>query len=603
VAALSGPLYADCKLGQLAEIPVTMIGLRPTVVTQINGVDTTFMVDSGAFFSNLSPAKAAELKLPLSPAPRGLTVIGIGGSVSLSVARVRELTLLNFKIPNVELIVGGSEIGDGVSGLLGQNLLSKADVEYDLAKGVIRLIRPQGCGKTPLAYWAGGTQLPYSVMDIGSTTPTQPQTVGVAFLNGTRIRVMFDSGASTSFVSGSAAQRAGIKLDSPDVKAAGFTEGLGAKLVKTWIAPVGTFKVGDEEIQNTRLRITDTTLPAADMLIGADFFLSHHIYVASSQHKLYFTYNGGPVFNLNKSPLGSTGGRTTAQASPPGEPAGADSADSQATAPEPDGPKDAAGYSRRGTAFAARRDFEHAIADLTRACELDPAEATYFFERGEAHWHNEQPLLAAADFDRALQLRPNDIPSLLSRAEMRQSLTWTPRNRPPRKRRMFDLRSVFCTTGPSSSRKRLHSMICGFRPIAMMPSWPTHLAIAASRAPSAGRRATRRCRMPTRRCGYGLTIPTCCSGVHSRNWLPARPTRRSRTGMLSSRCNPEMPSLSMAAAWPKLARAKRLRDRPISPPRPRSTRVSPRHFANRGWHRSHQGDDLQLLPLRATAAR
>lgn len=34
------------------------------------------------------------------------------------------------------------------------------------------------------------------------------------------------------------------------------------------------------------------------MLIGADFFLSHRIYVASSQGKLYCTYNGGPVFDL-----------------------------------------------------------------------------------------------------------------------------------------------------------------------------------------------------------------------------------------------------------------------------------------------------------------
>jgi hypothetical protein len=32
-----------------------------------------------------------------------------------------------------------------------------------------------------------------------------------------------------------------------------------------------------------------------DMIIGADFFLSHRIYVASSQHKLYFTYNGAGV--------------------------------------------------------------------------------------------------------------------------------------------------------------------------------------------------------------------------------------------------------------------------------------------------------------------
>jgi len=35
------------------------------------------------------------------------------------------------------------------------------------------------------------------------------------------------------------------------------------------------------------------------MLIGADFFLSHRVYVASSQNRLYFTYNGGPVFDLS----------------------------------------------------------------------------------------------------------------------------------------------------------------------------------------------------------------------------------------------------------------------------------------------------------------
>jgi len=41
-------------------------------------------------------------------------------------------------------------------------------------------------------------------------------------------------------------------------------------------------------------------LPDADMLLGSDFFVSHHVFVANSQHKLYVTYNGGPVFNLTK---------------------------------------------------------------------------------------------------------------------------------------------------------------------------------------------------------------------------------------------------------------------------------------------------------------
>ena len=82
------------------------------------------------------------------------------------------------------------------------------------------------------------------------------------------------------------------------MKPAGVVTGLGRGVLRTWIAPVKSFKIGDEEIHNTHLRIAETSDIGADMVIGADFFRSHHLYVANSQHKLYFTYNGGAVFNL-----------------------------------------------------------------------------------------------------------------------------------------------------------------------------------------------------------------------------------------------------------------------------------------------------------------
>ncbi len=37
-------------------------------------------------------------------------------------------------------------------------------------------------------------------------------------------------------------------------------------------------------------------MSGVEMILGADFFLSHHVYVAASQSKVYFTYKGGPVF-------------------------------------------------------------------------------------------------------------------------------------------------------------------------------------------------------------------------------------------------------------------------------------------------------------------
>src|ERR1700761_6361353 len=73
-------LAGSCKLGRMLELPVTMNGLRPLVNVQINGTDTLFLADSGAFYSMISPAAAAELKLKLRAGPFGLVVQGVGGN-------------------------------------------------------------------------------------------------------------------------------------------------------------------------------------------------------------------------------------------------------------------------------------------------------------------------------------------------------------------------------------------------------------------------------------------------------------------------------------------------------------------------------------------
>jgi tetratricopeptide (TPR) repeat protein len=202
-----------------------------------------------------------------------------------------------------------------------------------------------------------------------------------------------------------------VKPDGPGVIPAGRSFGVGARLVRNWIAPFESFKIGDEEIRNTHLRIGEITLFDADMLLGADFFLSHRIYISNIQNKLYFSYNGGAVFNLKTAPESE-------------KPApGADPAAEQTTPPTGNGePVDAASYARRGEGFAARRDYEHAIADLTRACQLDPTEPMYLYERGRAYWQNSQKDLALSDFNASLKLRPDDAYVLLARAELRLAL-------------------------------------------------------------------------------------------------------------------------------------------------------------------------------------
>lgn len=408
--------FASCKLGKMAELPITMSGSKPQLTAKINGEDAQFVADSGAFYSMLSEASAAQYKLSLRPARFGFYLTGIGGTVTPSIATVKVFTIAGVPIKNVEFLVGGSEVGGSTSvGVLGQNFFSIGDIEYDLANGVIRLMRPDDCRHANLAYWVKATQ-DFSSMEIDRTTIMAPHTIGTAYVNGARIRVMFDTGSGASVLSLKAAERAGVTPDSPGVVQAGYTHGIGRATVKTYIGPFANFKIGDEEIRNTRLRFGEIGVQKVDMLIGVDFFLSHRIYVARSQNKLFFTYDGGPVFNLATlpapKPVAAPGSdaalATTDGATPPPE-----------AKKEADEPVDAAGYSRRGTALGARRDFEHAIADLTRACELDPTNAEYFYQRGIAYGENKQTDLAAVDIDRAIELNPEHIAAHLARAQLR----------------------------------------------------------------------------------------------------------------------------------------------------------------------------------------
>jgi tetratricopeptide (TPR) repeat protein/predicted aspartyl protease len=408
---VSVPAFAACKMAKMAELPVTMMGLKPMIDAKINDKDVRFEVDSGAFYSMLSAASAAELNLKLKAAPYGMRIIGIGGATKPVVANVETFTLAGIPVHNMGFFISDSvALGGGSVGLLGQNVFGVSDVEYDFANGKIRFIKSDDCPHAMLAYWVDAGK-PYSFIDIDPISNYHTHITGNAYLNGAKIGVTFDTGANVSLLSLRAAERAGIDPKSPGVVGAGYVSGIGAGTVRSYVAAFSSFKVGDEEIHNARLRFGGISHIGGiggvdtDMLIGADFFLSHRVYLAISQHKLYFTYNGGPVFNLAASTTVSASAESAAEHLPESKNAAEN--------------LDAADFGRRGAASAARKDYVHALADLSRACELAPDNPEFFFERGVVYRDIEKADLAMKDFDRTLELKPDDVLALLDRAELR----------------------------------------------------------------------------------------------------------------------------------------------------------------------------------------
>ncbi len=367
-------------------------------MVKINGKDTRFILDTGAFFNIMSSANASSLGLKLEPAPFGFRISGIGGVANIQQAHVKEFGILDTTLKNVDFIVGGTDIGDG---LLGANLLDFADLEIDLAQGKLTLFKADHCDKASLAYWVKDGS--YNVADIEpASTESDRRTFFSVTINGKKVRAVLDSGASATVLSRDAAKRAGINLSAPDAEA-GSSYGIGAKKVKTWTVNIDSFSVGSETIQHSQMQVMDGRMgDNTDMLLGVDFLLAHHMFIANGKKKAYFTYNGGRVFALAAAPSDS-------DKSDAGAAAGANGT----------APKTAGDYALLGQAHLSRGESHAAVADLDEAIRMAPDQAAYYAARAAAHVADKRPDAALTDLDKSLSLDPKNVDALLMRAELR----------------------------------------------------------------------------------------------------------------------------------------------------------------------------------------
>ncbi len=384
----------DCKVEQYAEVPVTMNGTRPVVAGSVNGAPAHFVVDTGTFYGVLSRGSAEKFRLKLVQMPVGMINLGIGGMEQERATTAHDFSLTGLGagvIHGVDFIVTSGSIDAGIDGYLGQAMFGSDDTEYDLANGVIRLFRVRGCHDVMLAYWRKSESV--GAMDIDSMTPYSHSLIGKVMLNGLPINVMIDSGSTHSVLSLKAAVRAGFKPEDPAAISGGGVRGFGPRMRDSWLARFDLLDLGGEQIKHSLLRVIDFDFWGhIDLVLGSDFLLSHRLFVANSQHRIYFTYNGGHVFDLSidrSSPTSTTAGSEE--------------------------PTDAAGFRRRAAASSARGDLRSALADFDEAVKRDSSDAENYYQRGLARWKDNQRDPALEDFNRALEINPGYVEAMTAR--------------------------------------------------------------------------------------------------------------------------------------------------------------------------------------------
>ena len=311
-AAMVAPAAADekhCQLQALGEMPVTIEGGVVSTTGEVDGKPVRLIVDTGSFGTILFEAEAQKLGLFLRRT--GGKAYGVGGASDVYTARVKSFRLGDLSERDADLVVTGRGLG-GAQGLVGGKFLLQADVEFDLPHGKIRFFRPKDCEGDQVVYWGEA----YAVAPMLPTTADEILTE--VKVNDIRLVAKMDTGAGVSVMTPQAATVAGVALKSASLTNEGETQGLGPKAEAQYADVFPTFSFGEETIHNATLRVVDlfgrdkeTQLndliptPVTDqpqMLLGADFFRAHRVFVAREKHKIYVSYQGGPVFQPPTAP-------------------------------------------------------------------------------------------------------------------------------------------------------------------------------------------------------------------------------------------------------------------------------------------------------------
>jgi len=404
--ALPGSARADdvgkCKLAEIAKLPVTMQGDRASIAVTINGSETRLWLDSGAFFNIMSKAKAVELGLHTESLPSWFLLLGIGGSSTAELTRISDFRIGGAQFHNMEFVVGGSDVGNG---FLGANLLGVVDTEFDLAKSRVNLFKESGCSRVNLAYWANGMTLGVARL-FNPERPNDHHIHVEVVVNGHSLHATLDTGAPTTLINRTAAERAGLNVTAPEVVASMKMSGFGSHPRPSWIVRAKSISIGGEEIQNSPIRVIENRGDSLDddMLLGVDFLMSHHVLVSQSQRQMYLTYNGGPVFSVSTD--GEIGHLETR-------------AVNMGASERAVEPKTADEFAGRGTARLTRNDTTGAIADLSEAIRLAPTRTDLLTDRAKAYSRSGQPDLASKDIDAALLINPKDHVLLTRRAQVK----------------------------------------------------------------------------------------------------------------------------------------------------------------------------------------
>jgi predicted aspartyl protease len=290
-------------LTAVAHLPITYgEDNRVYVPAKVNGLEKSFLVDTGGAFMQIRSDVVAQLKLDSRQVP--LELIGVEGQISqrASTAQLELGTVVSHQMdfmimPDPRALA--SDIPDA-GGVLAPNLLAHFDADFDFGNKKLNLISQQHCDGR-VVYWAdAAVVIPFRF------SPSRDIVFPIT-LDGHSFLAILDTGSNTSFMNLTMAEDMGLSPDSPDMIKAGTMSDRdhtayyrhtfkslqlqGMTISNATIEILPNLMLQHDQDYNSNYGGTmihsQTYMP--DVTIGMDVLRKLHVYVAYKEQKLYIT--------------------------------------------------------------------------------------------------------------------------------------------------------------------------------------------------------------------------------------------------------------------------------------------------------------------------
>lgn len=276
----AGTTPGKCELKHEATLPMTEMAGHYMISVMINDHPANMMVDTGAEKTILETTSADAWSLPEDDS-QAYPTHGVGGEAHSFYPRI--ISSLKFGPAEwTDIRVAASpSLGDEQrmqgnvpDGILGADILSRYDTEFDFPARTMTLYTAVGC-LGHFVPWTGKYQ------SFSANQTRENRFIVMLGLNGHGTRALLDTGASQSLVSMKAADAAGVDSAAlaNDPRSSGT--GMDSTVVHTSIHKF-LMQISDSRFDGAPLLVADIDLRKVDMLLGMDFLKYRRVWVSYS---------------------------------------------------------------------------------------------------------------------------------------------------------------------------------------------------------------------------------------------------------------------------------------------------------------------------------